>query len=38
MKSHQDLTVYQESIDLVVITYQITKNFPPEEKFGITRK
>ncbi|WP_266068656.1 four helix bundle protein [Salinimicrobium profundisediminis] len=36
MKSHQDLTVYQESIDLVVITYQITKNFPPEEKFGIT--
>jgi len=36
MKSHQDLTVYQKSIDLVVITYQITKNFPPEEKFGIT--
>ncbi|WP_423818423.1 four helix bundle protein [Salinimicrobium sp. TIG7-5_MAKvit] len=36
MKSHQDLTVYQKSIDLVVITYQITKSFPPEEKFGIT--
>ena len=36
MKSHQDLTVYQKSMDLVVDVYKVTKNFPPEEKFGIT--
>ena len=36
MKSHQDLIVYQKSMDLVVDVYTITKNFPPEEKFGIT--
>ncbi len=36
MKSHQDLTVYQKSMDLVVNIYRITKNFPSEEKFGIT--
>lgn len=36
MKSHQDLTVYQKSMDLVVDIYRRTKNFPAEEKFGIT--
>ncbi len=36
MKSHQDLTVYQKSMDLVVEVYKLTKNFPVEEKFGIT--
>ncbi|MGB7843805.1 MAG: four helix bundle protein [Salinimicrobium sp.] len=36
MKSHQDLTVYQKSMDLVEDIYRITKNFPSEEKFGIT--
>src|SRR5690606_28578081 len=36
MKSHKDLTVYKSSIDLVVSVYNLTKNFPIEEKFGLT--
>lgn len=35
MKSHNDLKVYQESMDLVVQIYNITKNFPDSEKFGL---
>jgi four helix bundle protein len=36
MKSHKDLTVYKTSIDLVVAVYTLTKNFPVEERFGLT--
>ncbi|CAM4238460.1 four helix bundle protein [Gillisia hiemivivida] len=36
MKSHKDLTVYKSSIDLVVAVYTLTKNFPVEERFGLT--
>ena len=36
MKSHKDLTVYKSSIDLVVSVYNLTNNFPIEEKFGLT--
>jgi len=36
MKSHKDLTVYKTSIDLVVAVYNLTKNFPAEERFGLT--
>jgi len=36
MKSHQDLTVYQKSLDLVEEIYKLTQTFPSEEKFGIT--
>lgn len=36
MKSHQDLTVYQKSLDLVEKIYKLTQTFPSEEKFGIT--
>jgi len=36
MKSHKDLIVYKTSIDLVVSVYNLTKNFPIEEKFGLT--
>ena len=36
MKSHNDLTVYQKSLDLVETIYNFTKDFPSEEKFGIT--
>ncbi len=36
MKSHQDLTVYQKSLDLVEQIYKLTQTFPSEEKFGIT--
>ena len=36
MKSHQDLIVYQNSLDLVTKIYSLTKDFPAEEKFGLT--
>ena len=36
MKSHQDLTVYQKALDLVVTIYNVTKKFPSEEKFSLT--
>lgn len=35
MKSHNDLKVYQESMDLVVEIYRITENFPTSEKYGL---
>ena len=36
MKTHQKLEVWQESIKLVRLIYEITKLFPAEEKYGIT--
>lgn len=35
MKSHNDLNVYQESMDLVVQIYRITESFPGADKFGL---
>ncbi|MEZ4881259.1 MAG: four helix bundle protein [Flavobacteriaceae bacterium] len=35
MKSHNDLKVYQEAMDLVVEIYCITNNFPDSERFGL---
>ena len=35
MKSHNDLKVYQEAMDLVVEIYSITNNFPDSERFGL---
>ncbi len=32
----EDMTVWQESQDLAVLIYKLTRNFPPEEKYGIT--
>lgn len=34
--SYQNLKVWQKSTDLVIEIYQITKNFPKEEIYGIT--
>jgi four helix bundle protein len=34
-KSYRDLLVWQKGIALVKRVYQITQQFPPEEKFGI---
>jgi four helix bundle protein len=36
MKTHKDLDVWKDSIDLVVKIYQITKGFPREELYGLT--
>ena len=35
LKSHKDLEVYKESMNLVEDIYRITKDFPAEEKFGL---
>ncbi len=35
-KTHKDLNVWQESIDLVLAIYDITKQFPDYEKFGLS--
>jgi four helix bundle protein len=36
MATHEDLDVWKLSIDLVEQIYKLTKNFPPDEKFGLT--
>jgi four helix bundle protein len=36
MKTHKDLKVWQESIDLVTIIYEKTKSFPRDELFALT--
>lgn len=33
---HKKLNVWNNSMDLVTIIYQITNSFPKEEKFGLT--
>ena len=34
--SHKDLVVYKISMDFVSSIYKITKEFPDDEKFGLT--
>ncbi|MDH4241461.1 MAG: four helix bundle protein [Phycisphaerae bacterium] len=34
-KGYQDLEVWQKSMDLVVMCYQVTKNFPKSELYGL---
>jgi four helix bundle protein len=36
MKTYQDLTVWQKSIELIIAVYKLTENFPNEEIFGLT--
>ena len=36
MKTHKDLTVWQESIKLVTLVYEKTKSFPKDELFALT--
>ncbi|MCF7796456.1 MAG: four helix bundle protein [Candidatus Marinimicrobia bacterium] len=36
MPTHKDLEVWKQSIDFVTKIYAVTKNFPDEEKFGLT--
>ena len=35
MKSYKDLIVWQKSLDLVELIYQITEELPSKEKFGL---
>ncbi len=36
IRSYRDLKVWQKSMDLTVRTYEITRGFPSEEKYGLT--
>ena len=36
MHSFRDLTVWQKSMDLVVLTYRLSEKFPSDERFGLT--
>ena len=37
-KPHKRLEAWRKSMDLVVLIYQATKNFPAEERFGLVRQ
>src|SRR5260221_7116825 len=36
MNNYKELKIWQKSVDLAVRVYQITKDFPKEELYGIT--
>jgi four helix bundle protein len=36
MKSYRDLIVWQKSMEMVTLVYLLTKQFPLDEKFGLT--
>lgn len=36
MMTHKDLNVWKNSIDLVILIYKLTENFPNEELYGLT--
>jgi four helix bundle protein len=36
MKTHKDLNVWKDGIDLVTLIYEKTKSFPKDELFGLT--
>jgi four helix bundle protein len=38
MKTHEELVVWQKSIELVKCVYQVTIEFPDTEKFGLTNQ
>lgn len=36
MRSYKDLEVWKKAVDFVVLIYELTKNFPSNENFGLT--
>ena len=36
MTTHKDLTVWKKSMNLVILIYKVTGQFPKEELFGLT--
>ena len=36
IKSYKDLLIWQKGIEIVVLTYKITKSFPQEEIYALT--
>jgi len=38
MHNYRELRIWQRSMDFVVKVYEISANFPKEERFGLTSK
>jgi len=38
MKTYKELEVWQRATELVVSTYELTRTFPADEKFGLTQQ
>ncbi|MEX0954493.1 MAG: four helix bundle protein [Rhizobiaceae bacterium] len=38
INSYQDLIVWQQAMDLVVLIYKLTKSWPKEELYGLTNQ
>ncbi len=38
VRHYTDLVAWQKAMDLVVRVYEATKEFPPEERFGLTNQ
>ena len=38
VQSYKDLIAWQKAMDLVVEVYQVTANFPRDERFGLTNQ
>jgi four helix bundle protein len=38
IKSYKDLIVWQKAMELVSMVYQITRQFPQEERFGLSNQ
>jgi four helix bundle protein len=36
LQSYRDLDVWKKAMDLVVETYQLTKRYPADERYGLT--
>lgn len=36
MRTHENLEVWKRSVEVVVLVYKLTEQFPSEEKFGLT--
>jgi four helix bundle protein len=36
IQNYRDLTVWQRGMDIALQVYQATKDFPPDERFGLT--
>jgi len=38
VRHYSDLVAWQKAMDLVLQIYKVTKEFPPEERFGLTNQ
>ena len=38
MKTHKDLDAWKFSVDLVTLIYELTRDFPKDEIFGLTNQ